>query len=105
MMDMFTRVLTSAKKEAVMALFSKLDGKLHLVIATTAFGMGVDIPDIRKIIHWGMPATLQEYVQETARSGRDGKNSVAIPYEGNRAKNASQLVRESETNFSLCRRR
>ena len=82
--DMFTRVLTTTKKEEVMASFSERNGALRLVIATTAFGMGVDIPDIRQIIHWGLPATLEEYVQETGRCGRDGSHSVAIAYKGNR---------------------
>lgn len=103
--DMFTRVLTTAKKEEVMTLFSKIGGKLRLVIATTAFGMGVDVADIQQIIHWGMPSTLEEYVQEAGRSGRDGRKSVAIVYKGNCAKNASPLVREYETNISICRRR
>ena len=103
--DMFTRVLTTPKKEELMASFSVNGGTLRIVIATTAFGMGVDIPDIRQIIHWGLPATLEEYIQEAGRSGRDGSHSVAIAYEGNRAKNASSLVKEYEANSSLCRRR
>ena len=62
LVDMFTRVLTTAKKVEVIASFSESGGKLRLVIATTAFGMGIDCPDIRQIIHWGFPATLEEYV-------------------------------------------
>ena len=93
LVDMFSRVLTTAKKEEVLVSFSKKSGKLRLVIATTAFAMGVDCPDIRRIIHWGMPATLEEYVQETGRSGRDGKSSVAIVYQGigSRHANAAAL--------------
>ena len=86
--DMFTRVLTSAKKEEVVSLFSEQGGKLRFIIATAAFGMGIDVPDIKQIIHWGMPASLEEYVQESGRSGRDGSQSVALVYKGNRAKNA-----------------
>ena len=67
--------------------------------------MGVDIPDIRQIIHWGMPATLEEYVQEVGRAGRDGNHSVGILYEGNRAKNVSALAKEYEANSSVCRRK
>ena len=65
LVDMFTRVLTVNKKEEVLHSFSSLNGKLRLVIATTAFGMGIDCPDIRRIFHWGMPSTIEEYVQET----------------------------------------
>ena len=98
---MYTRVLTADKKEEVMASFSKISGSLCLVLATTAFGMGVDISDIQQIIHWGLPSTLKEYVQETGRCGRDGRYSVAIAYKGNQAKNASFLVKEYESNTTL----
>jgi len=65
LVDMFTAVLKTEKKEEVLESFAKSGGKLHLIIATTAFGMGIDCPDIRRIVHWGMPSTLEEYVQET----------------------------------------
>ena len=100
-LDMFTRVMTTPKKEEVMASFSVKDG-IRVIIATTAFGMGVNIPDVQQVIHWDLPATLEEYVQETGRCGRDGSHSVAIASEGHRAKN---LVKEYEANSSLCRRR
>lgn len=105
LVDMFTRVLTPAKKDEVLASFSKKDGKLRLLIATTAFGMGIDCSDIRRIIHWGMPATLEEYVQETGRAGRDGKPSEAILYPGKGSKHASPESLRYESNVSVCRRR
>ena len=50
-----------------------LDGStLRLVIATTAFGMGVDCKDIRRVTHWGYPSDKEQYIQETGRAGRDG---------------------------------
>ena len=55
--DMFTRVLTEEKKE-VLQSFSVVGGILRLVIATTAFGMVIDCPDIRTIVHWGIPSTI-----------------------------------------------
>ena len=67
LVHMFTRVLTVDNKEEVLSSFSQQNGKLCLIIATTAFGMGIDCPDIRKVIHWGMPATLEEYIQESGR--------------------------------------
>ena len=55
--------------------FCKKDTKLRLIIATNAFGLGVDCADIARIIHWGSPNTLKELAQET---GRDGCHSEAI---------------------------
>lgn len=104
LIDMFIRVLTVPKKE-VIASFSKTNGSLRIVIATTAFGMGIDCPDIRQVIHWGFPSTLEEYVQETGRCGCDGKPSLAIAYMGNRAQSGEPLVLDYEKNTTLCRRR
>ena len=44
--------------------------------------MGIDIPDIRQVIHWGLPSNKEEYVQETGRCGRDGEPAQAILYQG-----------------------
>ena len=53
-------------------------GALQIVCATSAFGMGVDYPNIRRVIHWGPPASMAAYWQEVGRSGRDGNDSVAV---------------------------
>ena len=103
--DMFTRVLTEQKKDEVLQSFSVIDGVLRLVIATTAFGMGIDCPDIRRIVHWGIPSTMEEYVQETGRCGRDGNPSTAILYEGKGGKHADKKMKNYTTNTTLCRRR
>ena len=105
LVDMFTRVLTSEKKDEVLASFSQKKGTLRVVIATTAFGMGVDCPDIYRIIHWGMPATLEEYVQETGRAGRDGEPSEAVLYKGKGPRKSTAEALQYESNMSICRRR
>ena len=105
LIDMFTAVQTRDKKEDVLKLFSQKDGKLRLILATTAFGMGVDCPDIRRIIHWGIPSTLEEYVQETGRSGRDGNISKAILYKGVGGRNTTSNIKNYMNNSTHCRRR
>ena len=58
----------------------KADGELRTAVATVAFSMGLDAPNIRKIIHWGPPRDLEMYLQQTGRGGRDGEQCVAVLY-------------------------
>ena len=57
LVEMYTRACTSDMKEKVLISFTKLDSKLRVVVATTAFSMGIDCPDVRQIIHYGTPST------------------------------------------------
>ena len=78
MLTMFTRASTDNMKEEIMSLFAQKETTLRVIIATAAFGMGVDIPDVHQIIHWGPPSTIEQYMQEIGRAGRDEGDSIAI---------------------------
>ena len=67
------------KEEILMQLCSRMS-TVRVVFATVAMGMGVDIPNIRQVIHIGPPCNVKAYFQETGCAERDGKPARAILY-------------------------
>jgi DNA topoisomerase-3 len=70
--------IPSAKRDRVQSQF--LSGKLEVIVATVAFGMGIDKADVRTVVHTAQPASIEGYYQEIGRAGRDGLPSRAVLY-------------------------
>ena len=68
--------LSPATREAAQRAFA--DGRAEIVVATNAFGMGIDRADVRAVIHLGPPGSIEAYYQEVGRAGRDGADALGL---------------------------
>ena len=77
---MFHSKTPEALKTKVLHNFAPMDGPLRVVVATTALGMEVNIPNVERVCHFCIPDTIEEYVQVIGQAGRDGRKGYSILY-------------------------
>ena len=71
LIDMYTACTRQAVKESILTSFCNPQSNLRVITATIAFGMWIDFPNVRQILHWGPANDIELYKQETGRAGRD----------------------------------
>ncbi|MDO8184660.1 RecQ family ATP-dependent DNA helicase [Conexibacter sp. JD483] len=75
--------LSEADRELLEGRFSgRLGPDLRAIICTNAFGMGLDVPDVRVVVNWQTTSSIEDYVQEFGRAGRDGQPALSILFTG-----------------------
>ena len=106
LVDVFTSVTDHAQKEGIIHAFTR-ESQLRVIIATVAFGMGIDCPDVREIVHVGIPDDVESYIQETGRAGRDSQPSLALlltTVSKGRMCHVDKTMKDYQANQHHCRR-
>ena len=103
LLDMYLSCTDKVVQEEIMCMFTK-QSCLRIVIATVAFGMGIDCPDVRQVVHVGAPSDIESYVQETGRAGRDGAPALALLLHKSSSRPIERNMREYIENVNTCRR-
>jgi ATP-dependent DNA helicase RecQ len=102
--EVFISETSKDLKTAIIQNFIQTSTATRVVACTEAFALGLDCKDIRQIIHVGLPNTVESYVQEAGRAGRDGGQARAILVPTT-APHTSQEIRKYHKDLDTCRRK
>ena len=103
--EMFHSCTESSVKEQIITSFTEVESHLKIVVATIAFGMGIDCPNIHRVIHFGPASSIEDYIQETGRAGRDGLPSTAMVWHHiGRRLHMDDCIKKYIENNTMCRR-
>ena len=99
--EVFSALTHDSVKNRILSTFTDQNSHIRIVIASIAFGMGLDAPDVVRIIHWGPSSGVEAYVQETGRCGRNGTSSEVLLYFSPTDVSAAQPITESMKAYCL----
>lgn len=105
LVNMFLGCTPPEVKEDMIRQFTNVTAPLRIIFATSAFGMGIDCPDVRQVIHVGITDDTEEYIQGTGRAGRSGEPAFALLLKHGRSNiTADKDILEYQKNNEQCRR-
>ena len=102
LVDMFHSCTEAKIKDKTIEAFTSQSSPLLVVIATTASGMGIDVPNIRTIIHFGCCEDAESYVQAVGQAGCDGQPSKAVIFRKVGKQHNSEQMKEYCENNAIC---
>ena len=105
LVSMYHGDIGNGLQQFTLETFPREDTYLRVLVSTIAFGMGVEVPDIRQIIHWGKSKSALCYWQEVGRAGRDGKPAKAIWYPKTIPHKDKHIFSALRANTELCIRK